>query len=116
MTSVVDIHKKGGKRPHFDVYIGRVVRFTEFTRSSKWANCYGSLKAYEKVFRRKIATNPKRYNIEELRGKRLGCWCITTDKTEPLVCHGQILMKMLFLESFKPNKLPKKQEWLGEIK
>jgi len=37
-TRVVNIHKINSKRPAFDIYIGRTVRYTEFTQSSKWAN------------------------------------------------------------------------------
>jgi len=43
----------------------------------------------------KIKNDPKYYNLDELEGKILGCWCITTNKLEPLKCHGQILMKLL---------------------
>jgi hypothetical protein len=34
------------------------------------------------------------WNLSELTGMRLGCWCITTDSWENPVCHGQILMKL----------------------
>lgn len=35
------------------------------------------------------------WDLNELTGKRLGCWCITTGSCEPpLTCHGQILMKL----------------------
>lgn len=87
-----------GKRPYFDVYIGRRVwGHPEFTRSSKWRNGYKvkdfglelSLKYYEKSIRRKIARDPKYYDLNELEGKILGCWC----KPEP--CHGDILIKLL---------------------
>lgn len=111
-TSVVDIHKVKGKRPEFDVYIGRRVRYhNEYTKDlkeywykdSKWANHYTlkkygemALINYEMDMRVNIEMYPNKYNLEELRGKRLGDWCITTDKIEPLVCHGQILMKLLW--------------------
>ena len=32
MSSVVDVHKKNGITPHFDVYIGRKVRFVDKTQ------------------------------------------------------------------------------------
>ena len=104
MTEVVDIHKKNGIRPYFDVYIGRRVwGHPEFTKSSKWRNGYRvkdfglelGLKYYEKSIRKKIAQNPEYYNLDELDGKILGCWCVNTKKITPLKCHGQILMKLL---------------------
>ena len=100
MTTVVDVHKKNGKTPHFDVYIGRQVRFIEWAWNSKWGNYhYKNLKLYETHIR----TQPFLWNaLEELKGKVLGCWCITTDKIEPLKCHGQILMKLV-REKFGEN-------------
>ena len=103
MTEVVDIHMKNGERPDFDVYIGRLVRNTEFNFGSKWHNPFrlnshnikDSLKSYEKYIRKQMKINPVYFNLNEIKGKKLGCWCITTDKLEPLVCHGQILMKLL---------------------
>ena len=96
MSSIVDIHKKNGKRPEFDVYIGRrVTRSHDFQKSSKWNNPRLTLEEYELYIRHMIDEMPEYYNLEELRGKRLGCWCITTNKIEPLKCHGQILMKLL---------------------
>lgn len=88
---VVDIHKKNGKRPYFEVYIGRAVRRTEFVRNTKWANLfYDRLDLYEDYVKRYLWDE-----LDELENKVLGCWCITTDKLIPLVCHGQILMKLL---------------------
>jgi hypothetical protein len=34
------------------------------------------------------------WNLSELTGMQLGCWCITTDSWENPVCHGQVLMKL----------------------
>ena len=100
-TSVVDIHKKQGNRPAFDVYIGRAVAYTEFTEDSQWCNPYrvknyttprACLSDYYLYIRGQIANG---FNLRELAGKKLGCWCITTDKLEPYKCHGQVLMKLL---------------------
>lgn len=93
MSMVVDIHKVKGKRPHFDVYIGRRVQYhLEFTEDSKWANRSQSLEAYE-LWIRNCA---RLWNaLDELKGKILGCWCVTTDQLEPLMCHGQVLMKLV---------------------
>jgi len=91
MSHVVDIHKKNGIRPSFDIYIGRRVRFTEFTHDSKWANhFYADLAGYEKHIREHLWND-----LDELEGKVLGCWCAFMAQEEPLVCHGQILMKLL---------------------
>ena len=91
MSQVVDIHMVNGARPHYDVYIGRRVRYTEFKADSKWANYfYKDLRGYELHVRAHLWND-----LEELRGKVLGCWCVTTDKLEPLQCHGQVLMKLL---------------------
>ena len=96
--SVVNIHKVHGKRPDYDIYIGRAVRYTEFTQSSKWANPFHistykdtkkCLEDYERWIRNKVLMNPAEYNLEELRGQRLGCWC------KPGPCHGDILLKLL---------------------
>lgn len=91
MSSVVDIHKKKGVRPDFDVYIGRAVLWTEFTRNTKWANLfYLRLDLYEEYIRSHLWDD-----LGELEGKKLGCWCLTTADIEPIVCHGQLLMKLL---------------------
>jgi len=35
------------------------------------------------------------WDLNELAGKRLGCWCVTTGSCEPpLKCHGQIWIKL----------------------
>jgi len=98
-TSVVDIHLKKGIRPQYDIYIGRrVTRTHDFQKSSKWCNpkqLNNNLKLYEDHIRACINLWPEKYNLDELKGKKLGCWCITTDKLEPLICHGQILMKLI---------------------
>jgi len=106
MSCIIDIHKKNGKRAEYDEYIGRAVDGTEFTEDSIWANPYTykmfgdqAVILYESYIRAKIKKEPKLYNLEKLRNKRLGCWCITTDKIYPIKCHGQVLMKLL-LEKF----------------
>jgi len=89
--SVVDIHKKNGITPEFDIYIGRKVKWVDWTYDSKWANhFYTDLEGYEKHVRMDLWDN-----LEELRGKKLGCWCITTSEIYPIQCHGQILLKLL---------------------
>jgi hypothetical protein len=68
---------------------------------SKWANNFHipkdstdafrnlQLQKYKEYILEKIKENPVEYNIEELRGKNLGCWC------HPEKCHGDILVEIL---------------------
>ena len=91
MSMIVDIHKENGIRPEFDVYIGRRIQYhKEFTEDSKWRNRSRSLQAYEQWVRDNLWDD-----LRELKGKILGCWCVTTKLTDTIVCHGQILMKLL---------------------
>ena len=48
-----------------------------------------SLKLYEEYIRKRIEEDPVTFNIDTLKGKRLGCWCKPND------CHGDILMNLL---------------------
>ena len=94
MTTIVNIRKVNKQRPKFDIYIGRATRFTEFTVSSKWANPFPKtdpkcLENYRKFITQKITQDPEIYNLEELRGKVLGCWC------KPSPCHGDVLIELL---------------------
>ena len=79
----------------FDVYIGR---------PSKWGNPYTHLvgykdtihvdsveeavEHYEVWIREQINFDPEKYNLDELRGRVLGCYC------KPGPCHGDILVKL----------------------
>lgn len=108
ITTVVNIKKVNGRRPFFNIYIGRKVENTEFTVDSKWSNPFRIedsydigvrsneklerskiIHRYEVYIREKIKEDPVKYNIEELRGKILGCWC------KPKSCHGDVLIKLL---------------------
>ena len=73
-------------------------------QSSKWANPfkidkYNTREMVTQKYREhiidKIKQDPVTYNLEELRGKTLGCWC----KPEP--CHGDVLLDLV------ENGLPK---------
>lgn len=98
------------KKYNYDLYIGR---------PSKWANPYthkdlDKTQAKFKVDSRKEAIEGyDRYinesglikEIEELRGKVLGCWCCNnpSDGSEKnFLCHGQVLAK--YLNSELKNK------------
>lgn len=101
-TMVVDIHKRNGVRPQFDIYIGRTVPHTEFTEDSKWSNIDRmGLVEFKAYIRQKIRENPEKYNLEELRNKKMGCWCITTTAIFPMKCHGQVLIQLLHEQDTK---------------
>lgn len=93
-----------------NVYIGRAgpvfidgVRFPK--QKSVWANPFKREKdenrdevliKYDKYIQKKIID--EHLDIESLRHKNLGCWCVQKscfDFNEPLVCHGQILLRLL---------------------
>lgn len=115
--TIVNIHKVKGVRPAFDIYIGRAVFHTEFTTSSKWHNPFpvkmfgdDTLPMYEAYIHmlldnkglelsnpnfhkimvavRRSRTQFGGYNIDDLTGKVLGCWC------KPGPCHGDVLIKL----------------------
>ena len=118
-TEIIDIHKKKGRRPEFEVYCGREIGYrTKHTRDlkeywyedSKWSNPF-SIKKYGKkslalfadFISKKIEEYPEIYKISELLGKRLGCWC----RNKRDFCHLQILLKILkkkYKKSFFVNK------------
>ena len=101
MSEVVDIHRINRVQPPFDIYIGRRIQYhKEFTEDSKWANrFYDDLAGYEQHVRDDLWDN-----LNELDGKVLGCWCVTTSELEPVQCHGQILMKLLREKKGKDEK------------
>ena len=78
-TTVVNV-----RTSNYDVYIGR---------PSKWGNpfCIGRDGTRSQVIRnyRVYARRFTRDDLEELRGKRLGCYC------HPLPCHGDVLVSLL---------------------
>ena len=91
MSRVVDVHKKNGITPYFDVYIGRKVKRVDWTYDSKWGNYfYDDFRAYESHVRKHLWDD-----LDELEGKIIGCWCINTKEISPVECHGQILMRLL---------------------
>jgi len=80
MTTVVNKY-----RNDYDVYIGR---------GSKWGNPFvigqdGSRDEVIEKYREWIITQPQIKYLEELRGKKLGCFC------KPSRCHGDILVELL---------------------
>ena len=68
----------------YDVYIGR---------PSKWGNSFvvgrdGTRAEVIEKFRQNLSPELLK-QLDELRGKRLGCWC------KPLSCHGDVLVELL---------------------
>ncbi len=75
------------KRDEFDVYIGR---------GTKWGNPYiigkdGTREEVIEKYQRYIVMRRKDLleDLEELKGKRLGCWCA------PKACHGDVLVDLI---------------------
>jgi hypothetical protein len=98
ITRVVNINKE----PH-DVYIGR---------GSKWGNPFTTISHKQTLateivetseeaitkYRDYILSTPELYNsIDELDGKVLGCFCMSSDDTFPIpyICHGQVLVDLI---------------------
>ena len=74
------------KKEPYDVYIGR---------PSKWGNPFsigpdGTRQEVVEKYREFVLAHPQMIeDLDELRGKTLGCWC----KPEP--CHGDVLIELL---------------------
>lgn len=73
------------KKSNYDIYIGR---------GSKWGNPFvigkdGTRDEVIAKYKEWIVNQPQFFDLEELRGKALGCFCY------PLRCHGDVLIEML---------------------
>jgi hypothetical protein len=74
------------KKAPYDVFIGR---------PSKWGNPFeigkdGTRTEVIQKYENYLLSNPELLkDLEELRGKVLGCWC------KPSACHGDVLVKLL---------------------
>ena len=80
----------------YDVYIGRAV--VEYgLEDSKWGNPFvmaddsdAERERALHAYRSWVVDQPElMQSLEELRGKRLGCWCA------PKACHGDVLVQLL---------------------
>ena len=73
------------KKEDYDIYIGR---------PSKWGNPFsigqdGDRAEVLDKYRQWLESNPELLvQLEEIRGKVLGCWC------SPKPCHGDILLEV----------------------
>jgi hypothetical protein len=81
MTRVVHCNKES-----YDIYIGR---------PSRWGNPFsigadGTREEVVEKYRQFILAHPQMIaDIQELKGKVLGCWC------KPKLCHGDVLVELL---------------------
>lgn len=94
MTTVVNIHR----REPYDVYIGNPGKGED----GYWGNPFSPLlydgklnreqclRLYRRYFAFRVRTDPQfKQRLEELRGKRLGCFC------RPAECHGDVIVAYL---------------------
>jgi len=98
------------KRENYDVYIGRAPG-----ERGKWGNPYthkeGTTAEFIKPTRDEAIEAYRDYilkgkgvhlldDLDELKGKVLGCWCgsYTIKDRDNLHCHGQILLELLYLK------------------
>lgn len=99
---MVKLERKGGELIQgCDVYIGRAVERGGWDLpQSKWGNPFpsqsrdvtskmASIQKYEQYIR---SRKDLMADLEELRGKTLGCWCKVTPSTP---CHGDVLIQLL---------------------
>jgi hypothetical protein len=128
-TTVVHLKRKGGAEViSCDIYVGRPMYQGGWRLpGSKWANPYrvgrdgdraAVLRAYEAHVRASPALMAA---LPELRGKRLGCWCVgprclTCGQERPtggnnicghLDCHGDVLVGLLAERDAAELGLPK---------
>jgi hypothetical protein len=84
------------------VYIGRKnVRGKRKFAASIWGNATGSLDKYEEYVR----SSPELlHQLASLKGKVLGCWHTVADRRKGLVCHGDVLLKLI--EEYDGKQLP----------
>ena len=102
--SVVNVQKRELRRSGYrslkdwvddpdNVYIGRKTSGAPDNYDFKWGNPFPEYKYGReeciKMFKKHLYSSGLIDDIEELRGKNLGCWC------SPKACHGDVLMKVL---------------------
>lgn len=93
MKATTVVHNR---RDDFDVYIGREVA-EHGLAASKWGNPFVMADESDierdralAAYRDWVVQQPELMgSLEELRGKRLGCWCA------PKRCHGNVLVELL---------------------
>ena len=83
------------------VYIGRGSDFgNPFSHSPMTAALYivDSRETAIEKYRQYILSRPELLKkLKELKGKRLGCWCVSNGHlSEKYICHGQVLLELLY--------------------
>ena len=77
-------------------------------QDSKWCNPFKITKnvtreevlnQFEEYIKKKIEEDPIKYNLDELIGKNLGCWCF------PELCHGHVLQRLITEKKKKRNNV-----------
>ena len=85
-----------------NIYIGRNMVYVKGANKSKWCNPF-TVKKYGReqclqLYKEYILNNPKLLSeLNELKNKKLGCWCYKSNKNPALneECHGDILMELV---------------------
>lgn len=120
-TEVVRIQRKNGVIiQDCDVYIGRACNQGGWSlRQSKWHNPFtvkqaGSGENACQLYKTYITTGAGKHllsDLDELKGKRLGCWCVnsrerTVDQilTNPK-CHGEVLLGLIYQQEILSNDI-----------
>lgn len=96
-----------------NIYVGRAgVVFIDGKRypskPSKWCNPFKIgkdgdreqvIEKYKKYISEQLIENPELLDeLKNLRGKQLGCWCVSSTEYYPTncyECHGQVLVNMI---------------------
>ncbi len=94
MTTVVNVRNVNPWDPDV-VYVGRANPRIGL-KGSKWANPFKigpftreeSIDAYRTFIQTEIREKPLLYRLDDLRGKKLACWCA------PKACHGDVLAEL----------------------
>lgn len=80
---------KGWQMPANTVYVGRPTRWGNPFRVGEHLNREQAVAAYREYIQARIAAEPGRYDLEELRGQDLACWC---PLDQP--CHADVLLEL----------------------
>lgn len=80
---------KGWRMPENTIYVGRPTKWGNWF---SWGTSHRSdqyVDAYRRSILFDIEKDPDKYNLKELRGKNLACWC---PPDQP--CHADILLEL----------------------
>jgi len=80
---------KGWRMPENTVYVGRGSKWGNQYKVSKHLTVAETVSLYKKCIVSCVRRNPGFWNLSELKGKNLACWC-PLDKE----CHADILLEI----------------------